>query len=550
MGLGLAYAAAERIHLPGIAATYDFDATIMKTISMRRRSFLRRSPLVYMCVIGILLSGCASIDLDYPKQTSTAVLETGDTQLGQQISPLVANYPGESGFLLLSDGIDALATRLLMAQLAEQTLDAQYYLITNDDIGHIFIGALLEAADRGVRVRLLLDDIQTQGYDAGMGALDSHPNFEVRIFNPFGARSARAANIMHYRRVNRRMHNKSITADNQVTIVGGRNIAAEYFAYRNDVNFTDVDVLAAGPVVQDVSTMFDTYWNSRYAAPMQALGAIPDDPGKDLQSLRERIREAWVAAKQTPYRDAFSESWDTYVAETGESFEWAPYELVYDSPDKADSALAKQAESIVTSLKRAVNSATLELTIVSPYFVPLNSGIEYLAELQSRGVQVNVITNSFAANNHAVVHSGYSPARIPLLRAGVRIFEVRADATVAGVDRGGSGASLSTLHTKSFLVDRKRLFIGSFNWDPRSAYINTELGVIIDSAELGELAGRKIDLALDEKAYEVLLDDRGQLRWVDRSGAEEISFHSEPDMTWWDRFTVGLMRILPIKGQL
>jgi len=522
----------------------------MKIAPARISTTARAIRAVSLIVLAALHVACASVDLDYPKEASTAVPATSDTTLGRQVSPLVEQHPGESGFLLLADGIEALATRLLMTQRAELTLDAQYYLITDDDIGNIFIGSLLEAADRGVRVRLLLDDILTQGYDAGMAALDSHPNFEVRIFNPFGVRSARAANFTDFGRINRRMHNKSITADNQVTIVGGRNIAAEYFAYRDDVNFSDVDVLAAGPVVQEVSTMFDLYWNSRYAAPIPSFATMPEDPDAELQALRERVRATVEIAQQTPYVEAFDESWNTYVAETGENFNWAPYQLVYDSPDKADSELASEAASILTPLAAAVNAAERELTIISPYFVPLDTGIEGLAELQARGVQVKVVTNSFAANNHAVVHSGYSPARKPLLRAGVRIFEVRHDASVAGVDRGGFGASLSTLHTKGFLVDREHLFLGSFNWDPRSAYINTELGVIIDSPELGTFVGEQIDAALDEKTYEVVLDDEDRLLWIDRSGAEEISFDTEPQTTWWDRFSVGLMRMLPIKGQL
>ena len=229
--------------------------------------------------------------------------------------------------------------------------------------------------------------------------------------------------------------------------------------------------------------------------------------------------------------DAFNESWNTYVVETGETFDWAPYQLVYDSPDKADSELASEADSIVTPLAAAINAAERELTIISPYFIPLDTGIEGLAELQARGVQANVVTNSFAANNHAVVHSGCSPARKPLLRAGVRLFEVRPNASVSGVDRGESGASLSTLHTKGFLIDREHLFLGSFNWDPRSAYINTELGVIIDSPSLGAFVDEQINLALNEKTFEVILDEQDRLRWVDRSGAEEIVIDTEPQTT-------------------
>jgi putative cardiolipin synthase len=523
---------------------------MMKIVSAVTYMIARRSSILSLLLLAVLLGGCASVDFDYPKQESTAILDTNDTRLGQRISPLLPQHPGESGFYLLSDGIEALAARILLAERAERTLDAQYYLITNDDIGFIFIGSLLETADRGVRVRLLLDDIQTKGYDAGMAALDSHPNLEVRIFNPFGVRGIRAGNITDFGRVNRRMHNKSMTADNQITIIGGRNIAAEYFSYRDDVNFGDVDVLAIGPAVQDVSSMFDTYWNSRYAAPIPAFAKMPDDPAAELVKLRERIKQASEEASKTPYAEAFDDTLDEYVSKTEEHLDWAPYRIVYDSPDKADKKKAADAASIVTPLKETVELATRELTIVSPYFVPLKTGIAYLSELQASGVQINVITNSLAANNHGIVHAGYAPSRKPLLKAGIKIYEMRADAAVLGVDRGGSGAALATLHTKAFLVDREHFFLGSFNWDPRSVKINTELGVIIESPEMGARIGHAIDLSLDNKTYEVVLDEKGHTRWIDRSGEEEVWLDHEPQTSWWRRFSVGFMRILPGKSQL
>jgi len=290
----------------------------MKIVSAVTYMIARRSSILSLLLLAVLLGGCASVDFDYPKQESTAVLDTNDTRLGQSISPLLPQHPGESGFYLLSDGIEALAARILLAVRAERTLDVQYYLVTNDNIGIIFIGSLLEAADRGVRVRLLLDDIQTKGYDAGMAALDSHPNLEVRIFNPFGVRGIRAGNITDFGRVNRRMHNKSMTADNQITIIGGRNIAAEYFSYRDDVNFGDVDVMAIGPAVQDVSNMFDTYWNSRYAAPIPAFAKMPDDPAAALVKLREKIKQASEETSKTPYAEAFDDTLDEYVSKTEE----------------------------------------------------------------------------------------------------------------------------------------------------------------------------------------------------------------------------------------
>ncbi len=514
---------------------------------------LNALPRARECIAALLLvalAGCASVDFDYPKTESTAILDTRDTELGKDLADLDYAPEGQSGFYLLTDGIEALAARLLMARDAEKTIDAQYYLITNDPIGYAFIGSLLKAADRGVRVRLLLDDIQTQGYDAGMAALDSHPNFEVRIYNPFSGRGSRAGAITEFGRINRRMHNKSFTADNLVTIIGGRNIAAEYFAAREDVNFADADVIGVGPVVRDVSEMFDVYWNSRAALPVPAFARMPEDPAEALEALRVRIDEAVATLQQTKYADAFMEMLKVVTDADVGDFAWAPYEVAYDSPDKSDQKLAAEAASIVTPLAAAIDRADSQVLIISPYFVPLKSGIEFLTGLQARGVQVVVITNSLAANNHSVVHSGYAPARKPLLEAGVKLYEVRSDASVPGVDRGTQGAALATLHTKGFIVDDQELFLGSFNWDPRSIKINTELGVIMKSPELTRGVLHTIDARIDSFAYEVILNDKGQVRWVDRAGGAEVILDKEPQTGWWRRFTVGFYRILPIKGQL
>ena len=501
-------------------------------------------------VAAALSSGCGSVDFDYPKTESWAFERTGDTNLGSLVVPLAKEHPGESGFRLLYDGIDALAARLVLAKYAEKSIDAQYYLITNDLIGYVFIEALLRAADRGVRVRLLLDDIQTKGYDAGMAGLDSHPNFEVRIFNPFANRSARFLDAGDFGRVNRRMHNKSFTADNQITIIGGRNIANEYFGAREDVNFGDIDVIGLGPVVQNVSEMFDTYWNHRAALPVPAFARMPEDPEAELVELRGRIEKAIAEARSSPYAAALDVDIQKYVESAGEIYTWAPYELAHDSPDKVQKELATEAASITTPLIAAIQRAEEEFVLLSPYFVPLDSGIEFFRELRERGVEVKVVTNSLATTNHSVVHSGYAPARKPLLEMGVRLFEIRPDAFVLEEKLRDSDTPLATLHTKSFNVDRRELFIGSFNWDPRSIDINTELGVIIHSTEIADQAATRLASILPNVAYEIVLDDAGKLQWIDRSGDEPVILTSEPQTSWWRRFSAGFMQILPIKGQL
>jgi len=499
----------------------------------------------------IVLTGCASIDFDYPKTESHAFTDTDDTYMGRQLAGLAEAHPGESGFYASYDGIDALAVRLLMAERAERSIDAQYYLLIDDVVGYAFINALLRAADRGVRVRLLLDDMFTKGYDVGMAALDSHPNFEVRIFNPFARRSARVMDgVTSFSRINRRMHNKSFTVDNKVTLIGGRNIAAEYFGARGDKRFGDLDVVGIGPVVQDVSDMFDRYWNNVAAAPVPAFAKTPDDPEAALLQLRERLEQSRQEITDTPYAEAVRQDINYYVSENEDLFTWAPYTLAVDSPDKAQKKLAAEADSILTPLRESLLNAQSEILLLSPYFVPRKAGIESIIELQQRGVDVTVVTNSLAANNQKTVHGGYAPSRKPLLQAGIRIFEVRADATVSGTENVNLEGGRSTLHTKAFVVDRKHLFIGSFNFDPRSAYINTELGVIIESPEMAETLTAGLEEKLATHTYEVFLNEKGKLRWRGMEGDQEIILDKEPQTGWWERFMAGFYRILPIRGQL
>ena len=510
---------------------------------------LRLSGVIIVCGV---LAACASVDFDYPKEDTRAFTDTGDTSFGKTAAELVAAHPeGESGFYPMSDAIDALSTRLLMAEQAERSIDAQYYLLTADVVGYVFIEVLLRAADRGVRVRLLLDDILTSGYDAGMAALDSHPNFEVRIFNPFANRSVRAIDgITSFSRINRRMHNKSFTVDNQVTIIGGRNIAAEYFGARVDAKFGDLDVLGVGPIAQDVSNMFDDYWNHSAAAPVPAFAKMPDDPEAALVELRARLQESRESIKDSEYAEAVRRQVGYFNDTADDLLMWAPYTLAVDSPDKSDKKRAEEAASITTPLKEAIFTAKKEILIISPYFVPRSAGVEMFTTLQKSGVDITIITNSLAANNQKTVHGGYMPSRKPLLQAGVKIFEVRPDAGVSGSEYVSGKSARATLHTKAFVVDRKDVFIGSFNFDPRSAKINTELGVIIHSSELGENFMASIDQKIRDNAYEVFLNEKGKVRWREFNGDEVTIHDKEPSTTWWNRFVAGFYRMLPIRGQL
>jgi putative cardiolipin synthase len=510
-------------------------------------------PLQYVAqvVLVAILGGCASIDYDAPKTASYAVpvSDTQDTRLGTQLTEAIAAHPGQSGFLPVYDGIDSLAIRLLLANRAEKTIDAQYFLIYNDFVGNAFANALLKAANRGVRVRFLLDDILSKGLDPGLASLDSHPNIEVRIFNPLNYRSARALNIGQYDTMTRRMHNKSFTVDNQVTILGGRNIAGEYFDARDDERFLDVDVFAVGPVVPEVSEMFDTYWNFRAAVPMPAIAAAPDDAAERLAGLNDKVLEMLKDAGAEKYGEAVKATALKYVETGDDELIWADYDLVYDSPDKSSKKTAGDAESITTKMAEALGTIEEGLFVSTPYFVLTDKDIEWFGDLRARDIDVTVFTNSLASNNHTAVHSAYGPTRKRLLEMGVDLHEMRAyqDSPVEGKPK--DPGEISTLHAKAFVVDRKSFFIGSFNWNQRSINRDTESGVIIHSPLLANDFVDRVTAALPNVTFELSLDDSNDITWTIVEDGQNVVVTKEPQTGAWKRFSAWFQRIVP-KSQL
>jgi len=392
----------------------------------------------------------------------------------------------------------------------------------------------------------------TADYDAGMAALDSHPNFEMRIFNPFnrGAAGRTLGALGSFSRINRRMHNKSLTVDNQMTIIGGRNIADQYCGAKESKKYGDLDVMGIGPVVNEVSTMFDSYWNHHSALPVQAVAKPLQDPAAELARVRAALDLADDEIVDSIYAKVLEERYYEYLHTDDSILEWAPYELVYDSPDKSEKPKAKDALSITTSLIKSLQSDENEVIILSPYFVPRKSGIESLSAMQDSGVNVTIITNSLAANNQFMVHAGYGPSRKPLLKNDIKLYEVRPDAHIAGAEFVAYSGATATLHTKAYIVDRKSVFIGSFNFDPRSININTELGVIIHDPKLAQLFAESLETKLPTETYEIFLNEKEQLRWRAYNDGQEVIFDKEPETTWGDRFKVGFVRILPIRGQL
>jgi putative cardiolipin synthase len=343
-----------------------------------------------------------------------------------------------------------------------------------------------------------------------------------------------------------------LTADGTATVIGGRNIGAEYFAANEDVNFGDLDVLGFGPVAREAGSAFDDYWNSEAAVPISVLAAAPEDPTAALSAVREALDESFATLDDSPYRAALKTTILEQVELAPNMLEWASARLVYDAPEKSRAGTrpdAAVADQLRAPLREAIERAQSELLVISPYFVPLKSGVEALCALTKRGVRTLVITNSLAATDVSAVHAGYAPYRKALLECGVELYEARGDVRIQGTGRGGVGMSASSLHAKGFLIDRNRLFVGSFNWDPRSVGINTEMGVLIDSPALANQVAGRIGDTMQQNAYRVELRD-GKIRWIAHEDGQELVLSKEPDTSFWKRFVTGFLKLLPIRGQL
>jgi putative cardiolipin synthase len=511
-----------------------------------RLSFFRRVAIVTVS----LLPGCVPLPSFDSRNASMILQDTSDTRLGQASLPLVQTHPGKSGVFALSDGRDAFAARVLLADASERSLDIQYYIWNGDKTGTLLFEALRRAADRGVRVRLLLDDHNTAGLDTVLAALDTHPNIEVRLFNPFTHRRWRLLNFLtDFWRLNRRMHNKSFTADNQATIIGGRNVGDEYFDAGQGVSFVDLDVLAIGPVVNDVSRDFDRYWSSDSSYPAEhVLPGVSPSAMAEVTAAASRLEEEPAAVA---YIQAITNSKYVQQVLAGQlPFEWATVQMISDDPAKG-LGLATDDELLWTRLKKILRTPTLELELVSPYFVPGQEGVEYFSALARQGIKVTILTNSLAATDVAAVHAGYAKRRKPMLKAGVSIFEMEPEFSLAPTKgHGPLGSSSASLHAKTFSIDRSRAFVGSFNFDPRSQRLNTELGFVIDSPAMAQAVADAFATVIPARSYKVRLNEAGALQWKQQRNSEEVLYDQEPGTRFWLRAYVAVLSVLPIEWLL
>ena len=471
------------------------------------------------------------------------------TTLEQWIAPRVAANGGRSGFRLLANGLDAFVARATLIELAERTLDLQYYIFHPDQTGSLITDRLIAAADRGVSVRLLLDDWGTlEKSDAALAALDAHPHIEIRLFNPYTHRTglARLAELItRFTRINRRMHNKQLVADNMGVVLGGRNIGDEYFS-RGELDFQDVDVLALGPVAAQSTPIFEAYWNSEFAVPMTRIARFKPDPAKSV-TARQELRSHCEQLADSAYGRALARSdLATDLRSQALHLHWAPARVIADPPDKLNTPAGTRSATFLSGqISPYVRGVRSGMLIVSPYFVPGKEGVEFFGERRRGGVDVRVLTNSLAATDVWLVHAGYMKYRRPLLQAGVRIYELRPEAAGAKRPRAFGmtvGSSRASLHAKTFVFDRTSVFVGSVNLDPRSLEQNTEVGVLVDSPELAaEVANLFDKWASPALSYEVTRGPDGRLLWTG-------GFTNEPNAGFWRPLGARFFSHLPIES--
>ena len=508
------------------------------------------------------LSGCQSLPDNSERQVTTKLSDVAETKLYQGVESLLVQRGDQvSGFYPLASGVDALVARLKMVDTAEKSIDLQYYIWHRDKTGKMLAAYLLNAADRGVRVRLLLDDMGSPLGDKSLLMLDRHPNVEVRLFNPLSNRAQRMWSMLtEFSRVNRRMHNKSLTVDNSIAIVGGRNIGNEYFEANHDVAFADLDLAVIGPVVDQVSDGFDMYWNHEASYPISRLSSV-ELSDSELKAARQQVRQFLEVTRGDEYVSRLLKS--DLVSKGVEEWYWGQADVLYDNPDKSHESDTDTSRYLHAQLSSVFDEVDSRLVLISPYFVPGDGGVEYFSALAERGVDIIIVTNSLAATDVGAVHSGYAKYREALLAAGVSLYEVRpyadknSKAEKKDKERGekshgyiGSSAKAS-LHAKAFFIDGRYTFVGSMNLDPRSFHINTEIGIMLDDAEFTTLAQDQILASLKKTSYELNLDEDGDVRWTgyDEFGVEQV-FYSDPTVSAWRRFSVWIMGLFPIESQL
>ena len=479
---------------------------------------------------------------------SHAIPASATTNLGATVQEENAAFPGKTGVFALSNAHDALASRLALIKAAEQSIDAQYYIWHDDTSGILLLDALRQAAERGVRVRLLLDDNGVPGLDGLMATLNALENFEIRLFNPS---TVRAPKLLGYAfdffRMNRRMHNKSLIVDGAVAIIGGRNIGDEYFQIGAGDFYVDMDVLAAGTVVPQAALVFDQYWNSQSVFEVENIISGVGDIAAFINHAQETLASAdAIAFVQEVYDSASAYNKGRL------QLEWTDVQLLADDPAKG-LGIATQDQLMITRLFDLIGDVKTSLDLVSAYFVPGEEGTLWLSDIAGTGTTVRVLTNAMNTTDVLMVHAGYTKYRRELLEAGISLYELKlrgvpSSAAPQNLPFGLSGASL---HAKTFAVDGARVFIGSFNFDPRSASLNSEMGLLIESPAMAQQVSARFDGPIETASYQPMLTPRNKLIWREPlESGQMIIYQEEPGATWGQQIAIVILALLPIEWLL
>lgn len=506
------------------------------------------------------VSGCSTLPKQYPLTPEYVYdTDTQQTTLAKIIEPLKVQHPELTGYHVLYDPLKAFAARIQLIDRAEKTLDLQYYIWDNDKIGALALYKIIQAADRGVKVRLLIDDNNSKSMEAVYLALDQHANIQVRLFNPYRFRQLRPIDmVLDLKRINRRMHNKTFTADHQVSLIGGRNMSDHYYNSSDNYQFSDVDVMLVGKAVEDISDSFDQYWNDNYAYPVLQI-VSPTHNTLRYEGLKQQLINNYQQASVQNYLNISNRSNDfDHWLEQHNDWEWVKAEVVKDSPDKIR-AKAKKEQQLNFQLQNRLEVPTDDVDLISAYFVPEKSGTAKIGQLSQDGVHVRILTNSFKANDVSLVHAFYAKYRKDLLKSGVELYEflpALSDEQLTETTKDLSkqakinlkGLSRSSLHAKLMSVDNKQVFIGSFNFDPRSAYLNTEIGVVLDSPPLAKMVHQTIDQHINRYAYKLVLDENGKINWHLQTNDNTLIYTKEPKVKWWQKVSLKIISWLPLEG--
>ncbi|MDM1291633.1 phospholipase D family protein [Acinetobacter indicus] len=517
--------------------------------------------MLLSCSLVLGVSGCSTLpkQIEHPVQMAFET-PTEHTHLAQIVLPLREKNPQLTGYRVLYDPLEALSARLYLIDKAEETLDLQYYIWDNDKIGALALHSIIRAADRGVKVRLLVDDNNAKKMEGIYLALDQHSNIDVKLYNPYRFRKYRAMDmVLDLKRINRRMHNKSFIADNQIALIGGRNMSNQYYNVSDSYQFSDVDVMLVGSASDEIIHSFDEYWNDDYAYSVKQL-VNPQQHHLRYESLKQQLEDHSAEVAVQNYLDLATrsqaiEQWFNHKIQ----FDWVKAEVVKDSPSKIKDRAPKE-ELLNFQLLSHLEKPTESVDIISAYFVPEESGADRLKQLANDGVQVRVLTNSYKANDVPLVHAFYAKYRQDLLENDVELYEFlyapeaeHLNSNTEELSKKAKvslkGLSRSSLHAKLMALDEKQVFIGSFNFDPRSAYLNSEIGVLLNSPTLAKSVHQTMDANLSKYAYRLVLDAQNNINWrVVNSKGEERVFVKEPKMKWYEKAAMKIISWLPIEG--